>query len=137
MMKVVANYPDLATAELAKSVLKARGIPALIPDSNLAGIDWRMGTAIGGIRLQVDESQAEAATELLNAGKADEADPGNEEFTPDEVCPHCQSTRIGPDDHRRLKALTLLLHPVAFISVPLILLIPKKVRCSDCGETWH
>lgn len=51
-MKVVATFPDLAAAEAARSALEARDIPARIPDSNLAGPDWRLGTAIGGVRLQ-------------------------------------------------------------------------------------
>ncbi len=135
-MKVIATYPDLVTAEMAKSILEAHDIPAWVPDSNLAGLDWRLGTALGGVRLQVDERHAEAAKELLDTELSGVSELGHEEFDAEELCPHCNSAHIGPENHRRLKVLTLMFFPVAIITVPIILLARKKVRCSDCGGTW-
>lgn len=136
-MKVIATFPDLAAAELAKSVLVSRGIPAWIPDSNLAAIDWRLGTAIGGIRLQVQEENEDAARELLEAGLSDGQESGRGEYSEDEICPHCQSTHIGPDDFRRLKAFTLLVSPAVLFTVPKIMLTPPRVKCRNCGKTWR
>jgi hypothetical protein len=136
-MKVIATFPDLASAEVAKSVLEARDIPAWIPDANLAGLDWRMGTAIGGVRLQVDDQHAEAAAELLVAESPLEADSETGELDADEVCPHCKSTHIGPDDQRRLKMLTLLFFPAALVTMPMILMARGRVRCGDCQKTWR
>ena len=136
-MKVVATFPDLASAELAKSVLEAQEIPALIPDSNLAGMDWRLGTALGGVRLQVDEQHLEEASEVLSLAANGAAEQPGVSFAEDEKCPHCSSTHIGPDDQRRLKMLSLMFFPIAFVTLPLILMSRGKARCGDCGKTWR
>jgi len=44
----VGNYADLASAELAASILESTGIECVIPDENFAGISWQMGTALQG-----------------------------------------------------------------------------------------
>jgi hypothetical protein len=136
-MKVIARFPDVSSAEMAKSMLEAQEIAAWIPDANLAGLDWRLGTAIGGVRLQVADEDVEAATELLAlvAAAVDETAPSD--YTDDEMCPHCRSTHIGPDDQRRLRMLTLLAAPVAVVTLPMMLIRRGRVRCGDCGQTWR
>lgn len=136
-MKVIANYPDLSTAEVARSVLEANDIPAWIPDANLAGIDWRLGTALGGVRLQVDDEDAETAAELLSAALNAAGEVGTAGLEADETCPHCSSTHIGPDEQRRLRVLTLLLFPLVVITLPLLLLNRGRMRCGDCSRTWR
>jgi hypothetical protein len=118
-------------------MLEARDIPAWIPDSNLAGLDWRLGTAIGGVRLQVDDQHAEAASELLDPETLVEPEPESGEQAADEACPHCGSTYIGPDEQRRAKMLTLLLFPLIIVTLPKILLARGRVRCGDCRRTWR
>lgn len=136
-MKVIANYPDLSTAEVARSVLEANEIAAWIPDANLAGIDWRLGTALGGVRLQVDDEDAEAARLLLAEVLHVAGEVGTAGLEADETCPHCSSTRIGPDEQRRLRMLTLLLFPLVVITLPLLLLNRGRMRCGDCCHTWR
>ena len=136
-MKDIANYPDLATAELIRSVLEARGMPAQIPDSNLVSWDWRLGTAVGGVRLQVESRHVDAAMELLDVVSAGEDKAGPGEFSSDEICPYCNSTHIGPERHRRLKALMLLLAPVSIIALPKILFSRNRVRCGKCNKVWR
>ena len=136
-MKAVATFPDLASAELARSILEAQDIPALIPDSNIAGMDWRLGTAIGGVRLQVDEQHFEAASKVLSMTANGAAERSDVTIAEDEKCPRCSSTHIGPDDQRRLKMMSLMFFPIAFVTVPLILMSRGRARCGDCGKTWR
>jgi hypothetical protein len=135
-MKTIAKYPDLATAELVKSVLEAGNIPAFIPDSNLAGLDWRLGTAIGGVRLQVDDQHEQVARELLEENVTVAEGAALEEPEAGDLCPFCGSSHVGPENYRRLKMLTILIWPVIIYTLPKVLFSRKKVRCGDCGGTW-
>lgn len=136
-MKVIARFPDVSTAEMARSMLEAQEIAAWIPDANLAGLDWRLGTAIGGVRLQVADEDVEAATELLALVAESTDESAHADATEDEMCPHCRSTHIGPDDQRRLRMLTLLAAPVAVVTLPMMLMGRGRTRCGDCGKTWR
>lgn len=62
----VASYRDLPNADLARAALESAGIEAWIQDDNLVRMDWFYSNAIGGIRLQVDAADAEAAREILD-----------------------------------------------------------------------
>lgn len=62
----VASYRDLPNADLARAALESAGIPAWIQDDNLVRMDWFYSNAIGGMRLQVDVADAEAAREILD-----------------------------------------------------------------------
>lgn len=136
-MKVIARFPDVSTAEMARSMLEAQEIAAWIPDANLAGLDWRLGTAIGGVRLQVADEDVEAASELLALVADGVDDVPAADTTESEMCPHCRSTHIGPDDQRRLRMLTLLAAPVAVVTLPMMLVRRGRTRCGDCGKTWR
>src|SRR3954471_4305418 len=57
----VGNYADLASAEVAASILESAGIECVIPDENLAGIAWQWGSALQGVRLQVADDNVELA----------------------------------------------------------------------------
>jgi len=39
-METIENFPDLASAEVARSVLDAEGIVSVIPEEYLSGLDW-------------------------------------------------------------------------------------------------
>ena len=135
-MKVIRQYPDLTSAELARSVLEAHGIEATIPDSNLAALDWRMGTALGGVRLQVAEEHADDALALL-ADVSPEPAPDLAAAGAEERCPFCGSDSIGRDDQRRLKMATLLFPPLLFVTIPIMLARRSAMRCAQCGRSWR
>ena len=67
----VASYRDLPNADIARAALESAGIPAWIQDDNLVRMDWFYSNAIGGIRLQVDAADAEAAREILEQPAAE------------------------------------------------------------------
>jgi hypothetical protein len=142
-METIANFPDLASAQVAQSFLEAEGIPSLIPDQFLAGLDWRMCGGIGGVRLQVPPEHVEAAVALLSEMPAfdqaelerlaDDASP----LDVQETCPACGSSEIMPDaSRRRSKALGMLLEPMSIFALALGATRNQKMRCSTCGHTW-
>ena len=138
-LTTVGNFPDLFSAQLAQSVLRDRGIATLIPDEYLAGVDWQLGTAIQGIRLQVRTGDAERAASILAlaAHGPESADEGSaQDDDVPEACPRCQSIVVGPPAwKRRLKVATFLVPPLIFLW-PLFALRGVDRACSSCGLAW-
>jgi len=64
----LCRYRDLPEALLAKGKLEAAGIECFLADDNMIRLDWFNSNAIGGMRLQVPEKDAEAAIEILESG---------------------------------------------------------------------
>jgi len=142
-MKTVGNFPDLVSARLAQAMLEGEGIPSTIPDEHLAGLDWRMSGALGGVRLQVSDEHAEAAAALLEQGtmvdsaELDRLAVGNDQVPDTEICPSCGSSSIGPArPRRRAKALTMLFFPFLLLA-PFLAASRRKQICSACGHTWR
>lgn len=88
----IATYRFANEAELAKMHLEDAGITAFLADVEVVNMDWLLGNAIGNIKLQVAQAQAEPAAALL-AGltKPRSADPPDEdaEQTEDVLCLAC------------------------------------------------
>jgi hypothetical protein len=129
-METIGNFPDLVSAEVAQSLLEAEGIMSTIPEENIAGLDWRWGTALQGIRLQVDEEDAEAARALL-AGEGEIEQEGDVD-----TCPRCGSIDIAQSQWKRqFKAVTLFV-PVLILVWPFVMWMEPKMRCAACGHRW-
>lgn len=62
----IHRFRDLPEADLARGLLESAGIRAWIQDDNLVRMDWFYSNAVGGIRLQVDSANAEAARQILD-----------------------------------------------------------------------
>lgn len=138
-LKTIGNFPYLALAQLAQTRVEDEGIPALVPDQYLAGLEWRYTTAIGGVRLQVPPEHEEAARALLaNPQPIDPADldaigPAGE----GDRCPSCGSEEIRPSRLRHgAKALTMLLTPVVLLLWPVFLLLSYRLHCMSCDHEW-
>jgi hypothetical protein len=63
---VLRRYRDLSEAIVARSLLESAGIYAFLCDENLIRLDWQMSNFIGGIRLQVEANDEQAAIDLLH-----------------------------------------------------------------------
>jgi hypothetical protein len=131
-MQTVGNFPDIASAQSAAAVLRGEGIESLIPDENFAGIDWQIGTALHGIRLQVAPDDFAAAEELLRAKPEME-----EELPAEELCPACRSAETGPAKWKqRIKALGLFFPPV-LLFWPVWATLGPLQTCRKCGHEWR
>ena len=67
MLITIANFPYPIDANLAKSRLEAEGIDCVLTNEHIAGMNWYWPLAIGGVDLQVRESDAERAVEILES----------------------------------------------------------------------
>ena len=134
----VGNYADLASAEVAASLLEAAEIECVIPDENFAGINWQMGTALHGIRLQVADENREIARVALELPL--ELTPGEEDpqtLSSEEVCIVCGSESVGqPKWKNRLKAIGMFF-PLALLAWPLLAAVNSRTQCFSCGRAWR
>lgn len=125
----VASFRDLSEALLAKGRLETAGVDCVLADDNIVRMDWFWSNLMGGVKLNVPESQAEAAHELLFGEQ--EAEPGFDE-TELATCPKCGSQKIvflDPDRGVRLASLWAIALPLPRIS-------HAHWECSNCGAKW-
>jgi hypothetical protein len=62
----IATFMFLYQAQIAQGALKDAGIGSFIPEGNTVGMAPHYANAVGGVRLQVRESDAQAARAVLN-----------------------------------------------------------------------
>ena len=72
MLITIANFPYPIDANLAKTRLEAEGIDCFLINEHITGLNWFWVPAIGGVGLQVRESDAERAMEILEGEPVDE-----------------------------------------------------------------
>jgi hypothetical protein len=91
---MVARFPDLVGAEVARSALESAGIPVYLWDDNVVRIYGHAANIVGGIRLNVDAENEGAAREMLNQStpNAIAFDTGKEFLQP--KCPTCGASDI-------------------------------------------
>ncbi len=63
----VAAFNKGIKAHLSKSKLESEGIECFIADENVVNLNWFLSNAVGCIKLQVKESDAERAVKILKA----------------------------------------------------------------------
>src|ERR1019366_5808266 len=80
--------------------LISAGISAFVCDENMHAMNWHMGMALGGIRLQVPDSQMVRALEVLDDFEPEESGEVETEGGDDEdmeevaCCPECESLEV-------------------------------------------
>jgi hypothetical protein len=87
-MITVATFDRLEEADLLKCRLEGHDISAFIPDASTVQMNFFYAKPIGGVRVQVEEEDVEAANELLQ-----EADADAGSFT-ELTCPSCGSRQF-------------------------------------------
>jgi hypothetical protein len=124
-MKTIATFTKPEEAHLLRMRLEAAGFEAFIQDENMIQLDLLASNAMGGVRLQVADSDFEPVRQYLiaDAGEA----PTREEVH----CPRCNSAEVEYESFsRRFAYLSLIL-----FGLPL-LLFRRRLRCSSCLHTW-
>jgi hypothetical protein len=66
MLKTIARYSFPYEAQIARAKLDSEGIPAYIADEHTINMQWFYSDALGGVKLQVPETYAQQALELLS-----------------------------------------------------------------------
>lgn len=131
----VSNYPDLASAQIAQSILESAEIMSFIPDEAIVGIDWRWATALQGIRLQVNPEDADDARALLAEFGSIEAETA-EEAEGDELCPACGGVVAEALWKRRWKVVSMFF-PGILLLWPLASLTRPSLTCRTCGQGYR
>jgi hypothetical protein len=128
----VNSYRDTINAEIAKAQLEDAGIYAFIFDQHVVGIQWLYSRAIGGVKVKVEGSDLDRATQILREDRSGDL-PQSQGPVPDptESCPSCGSTEIhGSRVQRNAAAFSLL------TSLPLIAW-RRRAICDTCGHSWR
>ncbi len=117
-MVTVASYSSPWEAQLAKARLEAAGFEAVIADENFMRLYWAVSSSLGGAKVQVRESAAGPAADLLaRTQPIPEIYLVTEEDAARPRCPACQSDRIGSR--------------FGFLPLP-----GRRWTCHHCGAAW-
>lgn len=119
-MRTVASYSKPDDAYLAASCLEGSGLSPNIRDGHTIAVDWFYSQAIGGVKLEVPDSEYERAVEILGLPPASE---------PVFKCPYCQSTEVKP---RQLSVLNALAIMIFWIAVPVA---ARRADCLGCKRS--
>jgi hypothetical protein len=129
----IATFRDVLDAELAVTSLAAAGIEARLGDANMVGVAWTYSVAVGGVKVLVTTSDADAARGILDADHSAELEealgPGVESERA-ERCPRCGSTDSGTYKLARSAAAAAIL-----TGLPVILW-GERNHCRQCGRVW-
>ncbi len=128
----IASYRDLPDAYLVKGKLESEGISVFLRNEHTIGVQWLYSNALGGVKLDVPESQVEQAHNILKEDYTEEItdQDQNESTDADGTCPICNSTNTQYYDRaRKFGAITYL------TGLPL-LLFGKRYQCLDCKHVW-
>ena len=112
-------------ADLLCAQLASHGIDAIVPDQNTAAVLPLHGAAIGGIRVQIHESELESARQVLR-------DMGIVKEGRKPRCPTCDSE----DVKRRRESWLFFAMVVLLLGIPLLWL-REKCTCRQCGRSWR
>lgn len=135
----IANFafgPDPASeAELARIRLGSKGISCFLAGKNFIATYWLLSSADHGIKLQVKESDAKRALEVLGTYKkvnVEEAEQNELVPKPSGAeCPKCDCDDI---EYEKFSKKVFYLS-ILFLNFPLPVL-KKRYRCNNCGHTW-
>jgi tetratricopeptide (TPR) repeat protein len=129
----IATFLYPTEAYIPKGILESEGIWSSVADVYTITANWLYSTAIGGVKLQVRQEDAQRAVEILNS-RADgpiEEEEVQEQQDHAERCPVCGSGNV-----RYLKYAT----PLVFLSW-LVLDFPlpfmrRRWKCGACSHVW-
>ncbi|MBN1291058.1 MAG: DUF2007 domain-containing protein [Candidatus Latescibacteria bacterium] len=117
-------------AHLAKTRLESEGIECFIRDENTINVNWLYSNAIGGVKLQVRQSDSEKAKKIFS--HFDEIPSHNKtDSEAQQRCPKCNSIDIRYEKFARKPAFwswILLGIPLPFVK--------RKWKCNTCGYSW-
>jgi hypothetical protein len=130
----IRRFRDLSEAIVARGALEASGIPCFLRNENTVRIDWQISNAIGGIRLDVLESDRDTAEAALTPTDGDRGPAVQDDETypdPDRLCPSCASASV----HRKHRWAGLAMAAILALGVPFPR-GPREWTCDDCGARW-
>ena len=131
----IAKFHTMGEAKLAQGKLTSAGIAAQVRDENM--VNLHIAIALGGIRLQVPDSQVVRALEVLDdfIPEISEMDEDGETDTI-ACCPECESLEIreiGTDGPRQIALWSAAIPLPEFHQGELL----RRWKCLACGYQWE
>ena len=127
----IRRFRDLPEALLARGSLESSGIECFLTDDNMVRMDWFISNLLGGIKLAVNQEDAEAAAAILDEPMPETLDvEGVGEYELPR-CPLCGSLDVNFEQLNKKVAYTS-----AWLGVP-IPLHTKAWTCRSCGHRWQ
>lgn len=123
-LRTLERHYDFAPALVQMSALEAAGIPCFLGNYDVIAMRWWYMIAIGGIRVDVLDTDLDAARALISAPVEPPAD-----FEPCDVCARCGSTDI----YRGFWFWWVIL--AFYYSVPFG--VRGYRQCRDCKFDWY
>lgn len=140
MLVTIATFLEPIDAHLLRGRLEAEGIPSVVASDGHVTADWTMAMALGGVAVQVPESEQEAALEIARAHAAGEyrLDETTSRATiaetaaPPVHCGHCGS----PDVERRVPTSQKVLAVALFLFGGAVFPTGTAYVCGHCYNQW-
>jgi len=110
----ICRFRDLLEALLAKGSLQSAGIECFLTDDNMVRMDWFISNLLGGIKLAVNQEDAEAATAFLDEPMPETLDVEGVGEYEQPRCPECHSLDVNFEQLNRKVAYTS-----AWLGVPI------------------
>ena len=117
----IGAYSTPYEANLVRAELEAFNIDVTLADDETIAVNWLWSNALGGVKVQVPESEVEEARRLLAA------EPEAQDAT---LCPHCGSADTHYTLEKRASFLTWLL-----LGLPVVPAF-SRTSCAACGFKW-
>ncbi len=138
----ISKFFTLGEAKLAQGKLVCAGISAFVCDENMHAMNWHMGMALGGVRLQVPDSQVVRALEVLDDFEplpsssllVEEEDDDDDEMEEVACCPECESLEIR-EVTTNSRQITLWSAAIPFPEAPAEPC--RRWKCLMCGYHWR
>ncbi|MDQ8204932.1 hypothetical protein [Pelagicoccus sp. SDUM812003] len=120
-MRTVNSFTKSEDAHLFASMLEGNGLHPNVRDDNMSSVQWLYTQAVGGVKVEVPDSEYEQAIELMNLPRAEESS-----FS----CPHCGSSDVAL---RQLSGITALFIILGTLLVPVV---SRKADCRACRRSF-
>lgn len=127
----VGTYSTSYEANLVRGELEAFEFHANLLDSSTIDVNWLWSNALGGVKVQVPESEFAEACQILESEPSDTEALPDTAGTPAPACPHCGSLHTDYYLDKRGSFLTWLI-----LGVPLVPAASKRV-CTECQSRWR
>ena len=138
--KTIITFTLPQEAYLAKGFLESEGIETIIKDELTAQVYNFFSNAIGGVKLQVKESDWENGLAILKKGGYIISENSEkikieivhlDKEVDKEKCPFCQSDNIG--ERKEPNILTVIMY---FMLGALFPIFKRYYKCYDCEKAW-
>ena len=137
----IATFSYPTEAYITKSKLDAFGIWSFVADDYTVMMNWLFSNAIGGVKLQVKENDAEQARKIITSNTSVSKIEDINEKT-GEFCPSCHSPNIYYNRYNLRAFFTFWFLSYLFgslfgfgsgFSIPFF---KRRWRCANCGYEW-